>query len=399
VSVNSSVRRPLAGLASVLLIGAIVAVAITLFNAGFTRTVPLTVLSPRAGLVMYPDAKVKMLGVPIGKVESIGERPDGQAEIRLAMDPDKLRLVPANVGVDIGSTTVFGAKFIQLVPPADPSPQPLAAGQVLQSQSVTVEFNTIFEHLTSVLARVQPEKLNETLGALATAFRGRGDRTGQTFTNLDALLAKLEPSLPSLSDDLTLAPEVANVYADSVGALLDTAKNATQVGQTLLDEERNVDTLLVSLIGLGEVGQQVLGDNGDALTNVLHLLVPTTALTDRYHPALTCAIQGLAFMHDTPRLTDTPGLEESVGFLLGAERYRYPHNLPKVAATGGPQCGMLPAVPPGVRPPYVVANVGANPFEYGNEGIVLNIDRLKQALFGPIDGPPRNSAQIGQGPP
>ena len=47
-------------------------------------------------------------------------------------------------------------------------------------------------------------------------------------------------------------------------------------------------------------------------------------------------------------------------------------------------------------PPYVVADIGANQAQYGNQGILLNSDGLKQALFGPIDGPPRNTAQIGQ---
>ena len=32
---------------------------------------------------------------------------------------------------------------------------------------------------------------------------------------------------------------------------------------------------------------------------------------------------------------------------------------------------------------------------YGNQGILLNSDGLKQFLFGPIDGPPRNTIQIG----
>ena len=49
-----------------------------------------------------------------------------------------------------------------------------------------------------------------------------------------------------------------------------------------------------------------------------------------------------------------------------------------------------------MRPPYVVTDVGANQAQYGNQGILLNSDGLKQALFGPIAGPPRNSAQIGQ---
>lgn len=47
------------------------------------------------------------------------------------------------------------------------------------------------------------------------------------------------------------------------------------------------------------------------------------------------------------------------------------------------------------RPPFVVTDTGANSTQYGNQGILLNSDGLKQLLFGPIDGPPRNSAQIG----
>ena len=69
-----SYARPLAGLATVVVIG-IVAVAVGLFQGSFTETVPVTVLSPRAGLVMNPDAKVKMRGVQVGKVASIESRP------------------------------------------------------------------------------------------------------------------------------------------------------------------------------------------------------------------------------------------------------------------------------------------------------------------------------------
>ena len=51
----------------------------------------------------------------------------------------------------------------------------------------------------------------------------------------------------------------------------------------------------------------------------------------------------------------------TTGFELGVERYRYPSNLPKVAATGGPQCLTLPKVPFTSRPPFVVADTGTNP--------------------------------------
>jgi hypothetical protein len=53
-------------------------------------------------------------------------------------------------------------------------------------------------------------------------------------------------------------------------------------------------------------------------------------------------------------------------------------------------------VPYEKRTPFVIADIGANQAQYGNQGILLNSDGLKQALFGPLDGPPRNTAQIGQ---
>ena len=58
-----------------------------LFQGSFTETTPVTVISQRAGLVMNPDAKVKMRGVQVGKVASIESRPDGQAVLHLAMYP------------------------------------------------------------------------------------------------------------------------------------------------------------------------------------------------------------------------------------------------------------------------------------------------------------------------
>ncbi|ETZ98898.1 virulence factor mce family domain protein [Mycobacterium kansasii 824] len=40
--------------------------------------------------------------------------------------------------------------------------------------------------------------------------------------------------------------------------------------------------------------------------------------------------------------------------------------------------------------------MGANPWQYGNPHLLLNSDALKQLLYGPLDGPPRNTMQIGQ---
>jgi ABC-type transporter Mla subunit MlaD len=217
----------------------------------------------------------------------------------------------------------------------------------------------------------------------------------QTLSDLDALLAKIDPSLPNLSHDLAVAPQVINAYADAAPDLVATAGNAAQLSDTIVARQHDLDAALVSAIGLADIGNDVLATNSTPLANTLHLLVPTTALTNQYNPAITCALKGLEPLATGPP-QPLPGVMLLDSFLLGTERYRYPGNLPKVAATGGPQCAGLPNVAFGQRPPFVVTDIDANPAQYGNQGILLNSDALKQALFGPLDGPPRNTAQTGQ---
>jgi virulence factor Mce-like protein len=387
--------RTLTGLVTVAVVAAIVAVAVGLFRGSFTDTTPVTLLSPRAGLVMNPDAKVKMRGVQVGKVASIESRPDGQAVLHLAMNPSEMHLIPANVLVDLTSPTVFGAKFVELVPPAEPSAQSLHAGQVLDSEHVTVEVNTLFQHLTSVLGTLDPAKLNETLGAISQALSGRGEKIGQAFSDLDSFLAKFDPSLPALSRDIALSVPVFRAYGDASADLVRTVDNSVKISKSIVDEQHNLDALLVSAIGLADIGNDVLGANRKGLTDVFHLLAPTTDLLNEYAPGLTCAFGGIAALGKTPPLSE-PSINIVASLTWGGERYRYPQNLPKVAATGGPHCMGLPKLPFNSKAKLLVADTGANPVQYGNPQVLLNFDGLKQLLYGPIDGPPRNPAQVGQ---
>jgi phospholipid/cholesterol/gamma-HCH transport system substrate-binding protein len=392
-----SLRALAAGLVSLIALVSVAWLSATMFQGGLADTVPVTVLSPRAGLVMDPDAKVKMHGVQVGSVDSIEERPGGQVAIHLAMDRTRLSLIPRNALVDIASSTFFGAKFVQLRDPADPSPQAMYAGQTLDAKHVTVEFNTVFEQLSAVLAKIDPTKLSETLGAIADAFHGRGEKFGQALAELDTFLAKTQPSLGALSHEISVAPRVVDAYSDSASDLFDAVHYTDRTSQTIVDEQHNLDEFLISTIGLANLGSDVIGTNRQSLTDVFRLLVPTLDLGSKYHEGMNCALTG-----SIPALHVPPGRDPGIATLnsptFGIERYRYPADLPKVAAKGGSHCAdeFLPKVPPGARPPFLVTDVGTNPWSYGNQGILLNSDGLKQLLFGPIDGPPRNSAQIGQ---
>ena len=395
---KGSAVRPLAGLGLFVALALIFALAVALFRGSFTETVPVTVISDRAGLVMDKDAKVKMRGVQVGKVSDIEDRADGTAVLHLAMDPKQMKLIPSNVLVDITSNTVFGAKFVQLNAPPDPSGEKLREGQVIQSQHVTVEINTVFQRLVTVLDKIDPAKLNETLGAIATAFNGRGEKFGQTLVDFNALLAKIEPSLPNLSHDIEASVPAFTAYADAAPDLVSTIANTTTISNSIVDQQQNLDEFLVSAIGLADLGNEVVGANRQALTDVAHLLVPTTGILAEYHDSIRCGIGGLVpFAKSPPQYTS---IIVNAGLTLGVERYRYPGDLPKVAAKSGGanycEALGLPDLPANFVPPFVLGDVGSNPARYGNQGILLNSDALKNYLFGPLDGPPRNTLQIGQ---
>lgn len=376
--------KKLAAAGLVLGLVAIVAFALTTFGGGFTETVPVTVTSDRAGLVMDPQAKVKLRGVEVGRVASITQE-GGEAQIHLDLDPAMLPMIPSNAAVDIKSTTVFGSKYVNFLVPADPSTQSLEAGAIIPAESVTVEFNTLFQHLSEVLQKLEPEKLNATLGAVSSALRGRGNELGELLEDTNDYLATMNPSLPALQRDLSAAAIVTNVYADSTPDLMRVLDNATTTSATIVSEQANLDMLLMNVTGLADTANQVLTENEQPLVTALGTLTATTTLLDEYSPALTCFLVGLnkgriAF-GPLAGAGDKASIQLSSSFLLGDPAYTVEKDLPKIAASGGPNCYGLPDLNPKQGPaPFVVADTGTQPYIPSTQPSV-NVPTIFQFLF------------------
>ncbi|AXK86723.1 MCE family protein [Nocardia farcinica] len=378
----------LAGLAMVLALVAIVAVALTMFVGGFTRTATVLVQAPRSGLVLDPDAKVKVRGVEIGKVAAVRQDENG-ATLELALDPEKLKLVPANAGVDIRSTTVFGAKYVNFVVPQVPSSDSLRPGATVVAEQVTVEFNTLFQHLSDVLAKLEPQKLNATLAALGQALQGRGQTLGTLLADLDVYLREMNPTLPTLREDLRATADVSHLYADTVGDLLRTVDNAVVTSQTLVDEQSSLDDMLANLTGLADTTGSVLRENEQNLGTALDLLRPTTALLDEYAPGLNCMINAVANLLPVGEAVfggNQPGVAMNTNFMFGAEPYTYPDDLPKVNATGGPRCEGLVDRVPGSHANYVVTDTSEGGPYVPSMELKFNGPKVFQLLFAGLPG-------------
>ena len=151
---------------------------IALYNKQFTKTTEVTVMAERTGLQLAKFGDVRMHGALVGNIQKI-ESNGKQAKITLSLRPEAARNIPADVAVEIMPTTLFGRKYVQLVPPEGghvAGAAKLKDGAVIPASRVTtnVELQSIMANLFPLLRSIKPADINSTLYALAHALRGQG---------------------------------------------------------------------------------------------------------------------------------------------------------------------------------------------------------------------------------
>ena len=352
-----------AGLATAIV--AFVLVCSAFFAGTFATYVPVTLASDRAGLVMVSGAAVKLRGVQVGRVGGIQGGVDS-VRLQLELVPSQMRHIPANVEAEIKATTAFGAKFVELIPPDKPSAARLAAGAVLHSRNVTTEVNTVFQNLVGLLNKIDVAKLDAVLTALADGVRGRGDRIGQATTDTSQVLAAINPRMDTVAANFRSFKGFSDAYGAAAQDILTTLDAATTTSSTITQHAKDLDALLVNTIGFSNSAIEVLAPNKDNLIKAINGLEPTTELLQKYSPSYTCIIQGAKVYLDKGAFQNFGGNGKSDivdgTFMLGADPYVYPDDLPIVAAKGGPGgkpgCGSLPDVAKNFPVRALVTNTG-----------------------------------------
>ena len=336
----------------------------SLFFGTFTSHETVTLTSDRAGLVMETNSKVKLRGVQVGRVSAIegGSEP---VALKLEIDKDKIGFIPGNVEAQIRATTVFGAKYVDLIYPSDPQGT-LRAGQVIQSRNVTVEANTVFQNVVAIIDRVDVAKLNSTLSALADGVRGLGPQIGEATTAANQVLLQLNPRSDTIAEDWRTLRQFNDTYSAAAGDIVTTLDALSTTSTTIANRATALDTLLMSTIGLSNSGISLLAPNQANLIKAINVLRPTTDLLFKYSPEYTCLLTGAKTLLDTGGYEAPAGNGRSlildVGLSLGDDPYHYPDNLPIIGAKGGPggkpSCGSLPDVAKNWPVRNLVTNTG-----------------------------------------
>lgn len=344
-------RRPkrepyvLYGVAMIAVVSLLATLCILIFNQAFTTTVPVSMRIQRAGLQLLKGSDVKMRGLIVGSVKSIDSNGDG-AVIELALDPKYVKDIPQNIQADLIPKTVFGEKYVNLVTPEQPSKTPIAAGDVIGQDKTTpaLEIDQALNDLLPLLRTVQPQELNSTLSAMASALSGRGAQLGKTTVALDNYFKQINPQLPQIKHDFQQLSKVATTYDEAAPALLAMLRNFTITGDTITSKSQQYSALLKELTGTAQTTQQFLAQDAQSIIQVNAVNKDTLALLAQYSPEYECLFQGMYNL--LPRIKASRDTQHTASVKLEFHSpkpsYIYPLDAPQYTDTRGPNCFGLP---------------------------------------------------------
>jgi phospholipid/cholesterol/gamma-HCH transport system substrate-binding protein len=222
-----------------------------------------------AGGSLGGGADVKVRGVIVGRVTGIGPGRKGGVRVDIAIPQDNLDMVPANVVARILPATVFGTSFVDLVPPAGAraATQALRANAVIPADTTqgTLELQQALDDIDSLVKAVGPAELASAIGSAAQALDGRGLKLGDTIDVANAYLAKLNPKMPLVREDVRKLAENLELVQQVAPDLFQATNDALVTARTIVDQKASLASLISGGLTLTTQANAFTRENSAAL--------------------------------------------------------------------------------------------------------------------------------------
>jgi virulence factor Mce-like protein len=297
--------------AVIALLAIVVALVLFLMPNGGRKTVvadfPQTVS-------LYQGSDVRILGVPVGKVESV--KPIG-TKVRVTFSYDDKYKVPADAKAVVISPSIVGDRFIQLTPA-------YKGGPVLRDDAhlgtdrtgVPLELDQIFGSLNELNKALGPQGANKPdesgtgaltrlLDSTARNFGGQGVQFNETLRNF----SKLSTTLANNKDELFGATAQVERFIDALAKNDDTVRrfnDSLQQGAGLLADDRqelaaalkNLSTAMVAVKGFVQENRDALHTNIKGLARLSDTLVKRRDSLDEILKDAPVALNNLFLAYD-----------------------------------------------------------------------------------------------------
>lgn len=257
------------------------------------------VFADATGLVQN-DA-VKVAGVEVGKVESIGvER--GNAVVRFSLRQDIELGDQTTVGVRWRN--LLGLRYLYVYPAGEGDLEPDHRFPLSRTMAVA-DFGLLMQRLVPIQRGLEPEVGNTVVRALNEAIANREDRIQRLIADAGDLTHTLADRDEQIGRVLENGAELASAYAEREQALRDFLDRFANVSETIADRNDELERIIVDVAD----AQTELARFIDANDEEIHGLVDglddiTTILSvnrSNLEDIVTHLGRGLAFYHRTSR--------------------------------------------------------------------------------------------------
>lgn len=328
---SRQIRSALFGLVALALTVGAVALTWVFLRGGFEGGAPVKAFfsAPGVGQQLPIGGDVKVRGVLVGRIHDMDLSDDGVVVyLRLEEGHD----IPVASRAEIRSKTVFGQKWIELIPPRDASTEGpfLAAGDTIPDEQTKepLEFERALQLGHDLLSAIPLDDLSLTLNTLADGFQGQeGDARKAIDRGLVALRSvnrrsgEFDLSLRQLREfsewlddnDTDLLGFMSSLDAANralVGAAPAFRSNLQSVPQffdSFASFQERIETDLGRLVEDGATVAELVAARSDRLTDIV---VQLQAFTTVWNSGLKQPCSGLYESNLTCwQLVQMPGLE------------------------------------------------------------------------------------------
>lgn len=318
----------MAGIVATLIVVALVAASVWVLRPDEERR-QLTVDFPRT-VSLYEGSDVRILGVPVGTVESVTPRGD---MVRVELSYEAKYDVPADAKAVIISPAIVGDRYVQLAPAYNGGPVMADDAHLdLDRSDVPLELDEIYQSIDDLSVALGPEganvngALSRFVNASAANLDGNGEMINQTLHDLSLLSGTLSNNKDELFAAVAQIEEFVHALKVNDDAVRAFNANLADVSAVLAGERHDLaeamEVLGVALRdvrGFVQANEELIGKNVRDLVRVTQVLVDQSdALTESLEVApLALTNLGLAGDPETGTLRDRDDLLRNITELTG----------------------------------------------------------------------------------
>jgi virulence factor Mce-like protein len=279
------------GIAAAFVLAALIIPLVLLTSSGASAQVT-AYFSETIGV--YPASTVRVLGVPVGTVNSV--QPDGTG-VRVIMTLNSGVAVPASAGAVVVAPSVVADRYIQLTPAYTGGPQ-LSNGAVIPASrtAVPVEVDQIYSSLAKLATALGPHGANKH-GALsdliktgATNLAGNGAYLRQMITEFSGLSRALGGSAGNLFASIANLQSFTSMLKTNNGRVKLAEQQLAEVSSFLAADRQNLSAAMDELaVALNQV-KSFIGSNRSLLVANINKLAAITSLLSQERASLAEAL-------------------------------------------------------------------------------------------------------------